>query len=334
MGDETNIEWTWIFHDDGSITKGATWNPCSGCSKKKIALIDGLYQDVIGLDIELIKKATEIITDPLCENCYMFPNAEQQKVRVFGIYDKMYKEGKITLEERDKRYNNAKYRYGSKFRIHWKDVGIPLAKKKPMMWFVNSMSDLAHEQMPLDFFQAVFETMNKAYWHTFLVLTKRPKKMVEWQNEVNWSKNIWLGTSVGQKTLYYIDQLLETPAYTKFLSCEPLLGPLDLKPYFERLSVTERKRFNVLAGGESPQPNFRPMKLEWVRQLRDDCLEYNVPFFYKQFGGTNKPCSCCGAKGCRKLDGLFHNDRPELIQLTTNEYDHIKNSKQSLLRFS
>ena len=340
MGEESKISWT-----------DATWNPATGCSKK---VLEVLLSDIINKEgiiypfIEYKPSEKDIllyepdfngiilteenqnkkikILDPACLNCYMFPLAERLKEQAKGRYDKMVLEHKLTQDEADNRFKKAKYYNGSKFRIHWNDVDWPLTIKKSNMIFVNSMSDLFHEQMPLDFLQNVFKTMNTAYWHQFQVLTKRSQIALDLANHFTWSDNIWLGVSVGTHLSYhYIDDLLQTPAKIKFLSLAPLLEELHLKPYLEK--ITDPEHFWIIVEGESPQPTARPLNLDWVRKIRDDCETYNIPFHFKQKGGTNKPCSCCGAKGCRVLDNKIHDAFPKFNFRTYEQ-------KQSLLNFT
>ncbi|MCH7826566.1 MAG: phage Gp37/Gp68 family protein, partial [Bacteroidetes bacterium] len=146
--------------------------------------------------------------------------------------------------------------------------------------FVNSMSDLFHKNVPLEFIQKVFDVMNKTPWHTYQVLTKRSDRLKELNKELIWGKNIWMGVSVeNQDYTYRIDDLRNTNAYIKFLSIEPLIGPV------RRLKLNKIKW--VIVGGESG-PKARPMKEEWVLDIKDQCTEAEVPFFFKQWGGKNK----------------------------------------------
>lgn len=178
--------------------------------------------------------------------------------------------------------------------LHPERLEAPLKWRKPAMIFVNSMSDLFHENVPDGFIFDVFCIMEKARQHTFQVLTKRPERMVELVSRFNRSNllqtvprsgvvsvgvlpNVWLGVSVENQ--YWADKriplLLDTPAQVRFLSCEPLLGPLDLVNYWTFLDW-------CIVGGESAGPKRRYMKPEWARSIRDQCLAAGVPFFYKQ----------------------------------------------------
>lgn len=158
------------------------------------------------------------------------------------------------------------------FKIHQDRLRKPLSWRKPKLVFVNSMSDLFHHLMPRDFLTSIFEVMNEAERHIFQVLTKRPERARRWPGP--WSQNIWLGTSVeNQKALSRLDDLRASAALNRFLSLEPLLedlGPLDLQGIGW-----------VIVGGESGN-NFRPMDHAWARNIRDQCVEQGVPFFFKQ----------------------------------------------------
>ena len=173
-----------------------------------------------------------------------------------------------------------KYRNGFDLTLHESALEEPLRWKKPRLVFVNSMSDLFHESVPVAFIESVFRVMNRASQHTFQVLTKRPARVLELDPELIWTPNIWLGTSIESKE--WIDRLArlkEANAHTKFLSLEPLLGPL---PSLDLAGIDW-----VIVGGESG-PGARPMKADWVREIRDNCLQSGVPFFFKQWGGVFK----------------------------------------------
>ena len=142
------------------------------------------------------------------------------------------------------------------------------------------MSDLFHKNIPLEFIQKMFGVMNKAYWHKFQILTKRSERLFELDPLLTWTDNIWMGVSVeNQNYTYRIDHLRYTNAKVKFLSFEPLIGPI------EQLDLTNISW--VIVGGESG-PGARPMKEEWVITIRDECKQAKVPFFFKQWGGVNK----------------------------------------------
>jgi protein gp37 len=190
------------------------------------------------------------------------------------------------------------YRNGFKLTLHDHAIEIPLHWKQPQMIFVNSMSDLFHEEVPFEFIQKIFDTMTKASWHTFQVLTKRSDRLLELDKELNWPKNVWMGVSVENQTYTFrIDHLLHTHAIIKFLSLEPLLGPL------EDLNLSGINW--VIVGGESG-PGARPIQQSWVARIRDQCQEASIPFFFKQWGGTNKK------KSGRELDGQTWDEMPTL----------------------
>ena len=156
----------------------------------------------------------------------------------------------------------------------------PLSWRKPQIIFVNSMSDLFHDNVPLSYIQQVFEVMQRAHWHEFQVLTKRAVRLAELAPLLPWPKNVWMGVSVEDaKYTNRVDHLRSTGAAVKFLSIEPLLGPI---PHLDVTSIDW-----VIVGGESGRKP-RSMQESWVLEIRDQCLRANVPFFFKQWGGTNK----------------------------------------------
>ncbi len=173
----------------------------------------------------------------------------------------------------------------------------PLQWKSPRRVFVNSMSDLFHPDVDADFISAIFETMGRASWHTFQILTKRSERLLELANSLPWFENVWMGVSVeNQKYVHRVRHLKNVPASVRFLSVEPFLGPIPRLP----LSDIDW----VIVGGESG-PRCRPMDPSWVRQIRDRCIVYDVPFFFKQWGGTRKKSTG------RILDGVTWNEMPE-----------------------
>ena len=173
-----------------------------------------------------------------------------------------------------------KYVNGFTVSTHESTLNDPLRWKTQKFVFVNSMSDLFHEEVPTSFIQSVFDTMNCAQRHVFQVLTKRPIRIVEINNELNWTRNIWLGTSIESKQwIERLDLLKQTSAQVKFLSLEPLLGPL---PSLQLDGIDW-----VIVGGESG-PGARPMRGAWVREIRDQCVHSEIPFFFKQWGGVFK----------------------------------------------
>tara|TARA_B100000315_G_C14473761_1_gene539612 strand:+ start:192 stop:962 length:771 start_codon:yes stop_codon:yes gene_type:complete len=210
---------------------------------------------------------------PGCKNCY----AERMAKRLFAM---------------------GQPRYKNKFKVTLQ----PDLIKKPLSWrksqhvFVNSMSDLFHPDVPLEYIESVFSIMQRASWHTFQILTKRPEKLLEIYQYLAWPKNIWLGVSVESSDYKYrIDYLKEIPAAVRFLSIEPLLGPIN------QLSL--KKIDWVILGGESG-PHAREMKPDWVLPIRDKCLKSGVPFFFKQWGGTKK------RKSGNNLSGKIWNEFP------------------------
>jgi protein gp37 len=200
------------------------------------------------------------------------------------------------MSKRLKAMGLEKYNKEFGLALHDNTLEIPLTWVKPRIVFVNSMSDLFHEQVPYEFIQKVFEVMKKASWHQFQVLTKRSKRLFEIADLLEWPSNLWMGVSIeNQDYTYRIDHLVQTKAHIKFLSLEPLLGPLS------RLNLS--KMDWVIVGGESG-PGARPMLEEWVVDIRDQCLAANTPFFFKQWGGINKK------KNGRKLQDKIWEQMP------------------------
>lgn len=195
-----------------------------------------------------------------------------------------------------------KYDQGFKIRSHEKELETPFTWKKPKVVFVNSMSDLFHKDIPIEFIQRVFKVMNDNPQHVFQVLTKRADVLRYYDSEgwLNWSHNIWMGVSVeSQEMEKRIDLLRQTNARVKFLSCEPLIGALP--------NLNLRGIDWVIVGGESGRTP-RPMKFEWVTEIKEQCLRANVAFFFKQWGGTNKK------KTGRELEGRTWDEMPELVE--------------------
>ncbi|MCE2405699.1 MAG: phage Gp37/Gp68 family protein [Dehalococcoidia bacterium] len=192
-----------------------------------------------------------------------------------------------------------KYKQGFKVVVHESVLHEPLRWNVPRIVFVNSMSDLFHKSVPSTYVQSVFEVMNQASQHTFQVLTKRPGRVNRLDASLDWTENIWLGTSIeSERWLQRLNQLKATSARTKFLSLEPLLGPLpDIN-----LSGIDW----VIVGGESG-PGARPMNADWVRDIRDNCLGNSVPFFFKQWGGVFKK------RTGRVLDGRTWDETPQTV---------------------
>ncbi len=217
----------------------STWNPVRGCTR----VSEG------------------------CRFCY----AERIAARFSG--EGLAYEGLAKMTKAGPRWEN-------KVRLVEELLDVPLKWKKQQVIFVNSMSDLFHEDVPLDFIQKVFYTMRKADQHYFQVLTKRSKQLLKFNSQLHWSDNIWMGVSVeNQDYTYRIDDLRQTEAQVKFLSLEPLIGPL---PNLNLESIDW-----VIVGGESG-PGARPIKESWVTDIRDQCEQTSVRFFFKQWGGQNK----------------------------------------------
>jgi len=193
---------------------------------------------------------------------------------------------------------NPRYANGFNVTLHHDLIDLPYRWKKPRKVFVNSMSDLFHEEVPLDFIKQVFKTMAETPQNTYQILTKRSKRLVELAHLLPWTPNIWIGTSVeNNKVKDRIDELKNVPAQVRFLSCEPLIGPLD-----------ELKLDGihwVIVGGESG-PGARPMEAEWVRSIRDQCQDQNVAFFFKQWGGVQKH------RFGRTLDDKIYDEYPKV----------------------
>jgi len=200
------------------------------------------------------------------------------------------------LAKRLKAMGQANYRNGFKLTLQPHMLELPLKWKKPQTIFVNSMSDLFHVDVPLQYIQQVFEVMNQAHWHRFQVLTKRADRLEELSPQLKWPTNVWMGVSVeNQKYVHRIDNLRNTGAEIKFLSLEPLLGPL------KDLDLTGIDW--AIVGGESGY-GARPIKEEWVLDIRRQCSAFGVPFFFKQWGGFNKK------KTGRLLEGRTYDEMP------------------------
>jgi protein gp37 len=190
----------------------------------------------------------------------------------------------------------ANYTNGFELTIHQHVLEKPLDWKTPQFIFVNSMSDLFHKNVPLEFIQRTFDVMKRAHWHKFQILTKRSERLAELNEHLEWADNIWMGVSVENKDyIYRIDDLRKTGANVKFLSIEPLLGPMP------KLNL---KGINwVIVGGESG-PGARPLERQWVVSIRDQCKKALIPFFFKQWGGVQKK------RAGRLLDGRTWDEMP------------------------
>lgn len=212
---------------------------------------------------------------PGCKHCY----AERMALRLQAM-------------------RHPKYASGFQLAFHEDALEQPLSWKRPQRIFVNSMSDLFHDDVPVEFVLQVFEIMRRASWHEFQVLTKRSERLLELDSLIDWPGNVWMGVSVENwRYTFRIDHLRHTHARVKFLSLEPLLGPLvDLD-----LDAIDW----VIVGGESG-PGARPLKEDWVLQIRDQCLAAGVAFFFKQWGGFNKK------RAGRLLQGRSWNEWPQV----------------------
>lgn len=190
-----------------------------------------------------------------------------------------------------------KYADGFSVRTHPESLRAPYEWKKSKTVFVNSMSDLFHPEVPTEFIQRVFKVMNDNSHHIFQILTKRSERLKSLSSQLPWSENIWMGVSVeDSRVVERINHLADTGAVTKFLSCEPLIGPLS---HLQLNGIDW-----VIVGGESGKGHIRPMQPEWAESIRKQCEEGGVAFFFKQWGGTNKK-----ATG-RLLNGRTYDELP------------------------
>jgi protein gp37 len=210
---------------------------------------------------------------PGCKNCY----AERMARRLQAM-------------------GQPNYAKGFDLAVHEHALELPLQWKTPQAIFVNSMSDLFHRDVPMAFIERVFDVMNRADWHQYQVLTKRSARLLELNRLLPWANHIWMGVSVEtEKYLHRIDDLRGTGAHIKFLSLEPLLGPI---PNLNLEGIDW-----VIVGGESG-PGARPMLEDWVTDIRNQCGKAEVPFFFKQWGGVNKK------KAGRLLEGRTWDKMP------------------------
>lgn len=213
---------------------------------------------------------------PGCQHCY----AEQMAKRL-------------------KAMGQRNYQNGFKLTLHENVLNLPLSWKKPQFIFVNSMSDLFHEDIPFEFIEKTFDVMHKARWHRFQILTKRAERLEILYSKLKWSPNIWMGVTVENNDYTFrIDCLRKTNARIKFISFEPLIGPIH--------DVNLTGIDWVIVGGESG-PGARKLNLEWVIELRDQCIESGVSFFFKQWGGVNKK------KAGRTLEGRTWDEMPLVV---------------------
>jgi protein gp37 len=221
---------------------------------------------------------------PGCDNCYA-----------------------LTLAKRLKAMGSAKYQVdgdprtsgpGFGLTLHPESLDVPRSWRRPRIVFVDSMSDLFHPDVPLDFIQQVFAVMQGTPQHTYQVLTKRPQRVRKLALDLPWPTNVWMGTSVeSDKYAFRIDHLRAAPAHIRFLSLEPLLGPL---PNLDLSGIHW-----VIVGGESG-PRARPMRPGWVEDIHTQCVAASVPFFFKQWGGRTPKA------GGRALNGIPYDEMPDL----------------------
>jgi protein gp37 len=210
------------------------------------------------------------------------------------------------MAKRLKAMGQTNYARGFELTLQPQMLELPLKWKRSKRIFVNSMSDMFHADVPLEFIQKAFDVMRRANWHQFQVLTKRSDRLLSLDSELDWQPHIWMGVSVeSARFLHRIDHLRETCAHVKFLSLEPLLGPLP------RLDL--RNIDWVIVGGESG-PRARPMKPEWVSDIRDQCQEAQVAFFFKQWGGVFK------SRTGRELEGRTWDQMPSTLNAQLSSF--------------
>lgn len=243
-----------------------TWNPIVGCRKVSAG----------------------------CANCYAERMAKRLAAMARAARERGDNPGRLANYEE---VINSRGRWNGRVFLDHEALNDPLGWRLPRTIFVNSMSDLFHESVPVEFVQATFEVMRRCPQHTFQVLTKRPERAAEFSPRLDWSPNVWLGASVENAAVVHrVHELRGTGARIKFLSVEPLLGPIPRLPL---------KGIDwVIVGGESG-PGARPMAASWVRQIRDRCVADDVAFFFKQWGGVNKKNTG------RTLDGQLWNRLPD-----------------------
>jgi protein gp37 len=211
-----------------------------------------------------------------CKNCY----AERLALRLQAM-------------------GNRRYQNGFRVTLHDDVVDLPKSWRTPRVIFVNSMSDLFHPEVPLNFILRVFGSMAECKHHTFQILTKRSDRLRELASKLEWPKNVWMGVSVeDSRVLHRVDDLRHVPAAVRFLSCEPLIGSLA------GIDLTEIHW--VIVGGESG-PGARPMEIEWIREIFRACRNHDVPFFFKQWGGVRKD------RTGRLLRGRTYDEMPRQI---------------------
>lgn len=234
----------------------ATWNPVAGCS----------------------------MVSPGCTNCYAMRMAARLSIMGQPKYANLTS------------ISGGRHKWNGRINLDFATIELPKTWKKGRRIFVNSMSDLFHEDVHVDFIKAVFRTMLETPQHTYQILTKRSRRLVDVSKELRWPENVWMGVSVEtQDFVDRIEDLKACDARVRFLSLEPLLGPI------ENLDLANIDW--VIAGGESG-PNARPIEIEWVRSIRDQCRQAEVAFHFKQWGGVNKK------RSGRVLDGRTWDEYP------------------------
>lgn len=247
----------------------ATWNPVAGCT----------------------------IVSPGCTNCY----AMRMAARLAAMGQPKYKD--------TTRVSGGRAKWNGRITLDTDALLVPRGWKTGRMIFVNSMSDIFHDEVPFDFIHNVFEVMQNTPQHTYQILTKRAENLEKYAMKLPWTSNIWMGVSVeSAEYMWRIDHLRRTPAAIKFLSLEPLLGPLD--------SLDLSGIDWTIAGGESG-PGARPMQPGWVRSIRDQCVEAGVAFHFKQWGGVNKK------RAGRMLDGRIWSEWPNRHHGTKSQNDRM-----------
>jgi protein gp37 len=200
------------------------------------------------------------------------------------------------MAKRLKAMGQPNYRNGFRVTLHPHTLDAPLKMRKPRLVFVNSMSDLFHKDVPLDFIKRIFDSMARTPQHRFQILTKRSDRLIALDTQLDWPPNVWMGVSVENSDyVHRIEDLRRTGAAVKFLSLEPLLGPI---PDLDLDGIDW-----VIVGGESG-PCARPMDEQWAVDIRDQCMQAEVAFFFKQWGGFNKK------KAGRILDGRTWDQMP------------------------
>jgi len=201
-----------------------------------------------------------------------------------------------------KAMGSKRYQNGFKLTVHEDVFELPLTWKRPQVIFVNSMSDLFHEQLDFAHIEKIFDVMNRASWHTFQILTKRPVQLMKYAKRLKWTENIWMGVTVeSARYVHRIDALRTVPAAVRFISFEPLI---------ERVPAESCSLADIhwaIIGGESG-PGARPMSEAWVYEIRDICRRDEVAFFFKQWGGVNK------AAAGRLLDGQTWDEMPNRVR--------------------